>query len=150
MEKIGVFIDADNISAEMAEEAINYLAKVGDVRFLRAFGNWSHKPPGWKYLANKYGVETTHRYNITRTKNAADISLAVEATACLYGSLDFNTLAVVSSDSDFIPLIQHARACGKNTIGIGSKKAPMSYTKQCTHFHFLDNYINEKAIAVTH
>jgi len=147
VERIGVFIDADNISAEMVEKAIKYLVEIGDIRFLRAFGNWSHKSSNWKRLVNQYGVETTHRYNITRTKNAADISLAVEATACLYGSMDFNTLAVVSSDSDFIPLIQHAQACGKHTIGIGSQKAPESYTRQCGSFHFLDNPINNEIAA---
>ena len=138
MWKLGVFIDADNISADMAEQAILKLRDVGDIRFLRAYGNWSSRSSKWKRLVNQQGVEAIHRYNITRSKNAADISLTVDATASLYGPMDFNTLAVVSSDSDFLPLVQHAQACGKRTVGVGCRKAPSAYTRQCGLFHYLD------------
>lgn len=150
MWKLGVFIDADNISADMAEQAILKLRKVGDIRFVRAYGNWSRKPSTWKRLVNQYGVETTHRYNITRSKNAADISLTVDATASLYGPMDFNTLAIVSSDSDFLPLVQHAQACGKRTVGVGCRKAPSSYTRQCGVFHYLDDPDVVELDAVSH
>lgn len=150
MRKLGVFIDADNISADMAEKAILKLREVGDIRFLRAYGNWSRKPSTWKRLVHQYGVETSHRYNITRSKNAADISLTVDATASLYGPMDFNTLAVVSSDSDFIPLVQHAQACGKRTVGVGCRKAPSSYTRQCGAFHYLDDPDVVELDAVSH
>ena len=150
MWKLGVFIDADNISADMAEQAILKLREVGGIRFVRAYGNWSRKPSTWKRLVNQYGVETTHRYNITRSKNAADISLTVDATASLYGPMDFNTLAVVSSDSDFLPLVQHAQACGKRTVGVGCRKAPSSYTRQCGVFHYLDDPDVVELDAVSH
>ncbi len=150
MWKYGVFIDADNISADMAEKAIKNLAESGDIRFVRAYGNWSRKPSSWKRLVNSYGVETTHRYNITRSKNAADISLTVDATASLYGSMDFDTLVVVSSDSDFLPLVQHAQACGKKTVGLGCRKAPETYTRQCGQFVFLDDPKVIELEAVSH
>ena len=134
----GVFIDADNISAEMAEKAICRLLVEGDVRFIKAYGNWSRKASHWKRIVNKYGVEATHRYNITRTKNAADISLTVDATASLYGHLDYNSLAVVSSDSDFLPLVQHAQACGRKAVGLGCQKTPVTYSQQCDVFHYID------------
>jgi uncharacterized LabA/DUF88 family protein len=139
MWNIGVFIDADNISVDMAESAILKLNEMGNLRFVRAYGNWSRKPSAWKRLVNQFGVETSHRYNITRSKNAADISLTVDATASLYGQLEFNALAVVSSDSDFLPLVQHAQACGKHTVGLGCRKAPITYTRRCGVFHFLDD-----------
>lgn len=139
MSKLGVFIDADNISADLAEKAILALKDSGEIRFIRAYGNWSCKNSSWKRLANLYGVETHHRYNITRSKNAADISMTVDATASLYSLMDFNTMAVVSSDSDFMPLIQHAQARGKNTVGVGCRKTPKTYTNLCGTFHFLDN-----------
>lgn len=147
MFNMGVFIDADNISAELVEKAILMLKEDGNIRFIRAYGNWSCKNAVWKRLANSYGVETFHRYNITRSKNAADISLTVDATASLYSHLDFDSLAVVSSDSDFLPLIQHAQARGKNTIGLGCRKTPHTYTNQCETFHFLDNPDLLKAVS---
>jgi len=150
MTNIGMFIDADNISAEMAEKAILKLREMGNIRFVRAYGNWSRKPSSWKRLVNLYGVVTAHRYNITRSKNAADISLTVDATASLYGPMVFDTLAVVSSDSDFLPLVQHAEECGKRTVGVGCHKAPISYTRQCGVFHYLDLPEPNEVKAVSH
>lgn len=147
---IGVFIDADNISAATAETALNQLAKIGEIRFAKAYGNWGKKPPVWKALVNSYGVETIHRYNVSRTKNAADISLTVEATASFYGKLSYDAIAIVSSDSDFIPLIQHAQACGKHTIGLGFRKAPVSYSRQCHQFIYLDDPAVIEMNAVNH
>lgn len=138
MSKFGVFIDADNVSAPMAESAIKQLERIGEIRFIRAYGNWAAKPSGWKHLVNRYGIESSHRYNITKTKNAADIGLAVDATAILYGYMNFDTLTIVSSDSDFVPLMKHAQSLGMKTVGMGSRKAPLAYTSQCGCFHFLD------------
>jgi len=136
--KIGAFIDADNISASMAEQAIHKLRGSGDIQLIHAYGNWTRKSSIWKNLANNYGVIINHRYNITRSKNAADISLAVDATAMLYGKMQFDTLAIISSDSDFVPLIQHAQACGKIAIGLGGNKSHETYVGQCDKFIFLE------------
>jgi len=53
------------------------LQQHGDIKFIKAYGNWSSRNALWKKVLNQYGVEASHRYNITQRKNAADISLAV-------------------------------------------------------------------------
>jgi len=135
---LGVFVDADNVSAEKTEKALNKLQEFGTIKFVKAYGNWSSRNALWKTVLNKYGVDASHRYNITQRKNAADICLTVDATASLYGSLEFDTLAIVSSDSDYLPLIQHAKACGKQTIGIGFRQTPGVYANNCDSFQYLD------------
>ena len=80
-----------------------------------------------------------HRYNISKTKNCADIALVVDATASLYGGGPcFDTIVVISSDSDFGPLALQARECGKVVVGMGSEKTPSSYVGLCKEFHLFD------------
>jgi len=151
MWKIGVFIDADNVSFRYAKRAIQKLRRSGRVRFIKAYGNWVHKDPAWRDLVNQYGVQTTQRYSISKSKNATDIALTVDATASLFGSLDFNTLAVVSSDCDFLPLMQLANSHGKRTIGLGLQSTSPNYQKQCSEFYFLEEVHDEpKLVAVAH
>lgn len=151
MYKIGVFIDADNVSFRFAKRAIQKLRRAGRVRFIKAYGNWIHKGPEWRDLVNQFGVQTTHRYTISKSKNATDIALTVDATASLYSDLDFNTLAVVSSDSDYLPLIQLANSHGKRTIGLGFQSTSVNYQNQCSEFHFLEDVQEDSMlVAVAH
>lgn len=135
----GMYIDADNVSPAMCERAIATIQTLGRLRFVKAYGNWSCKESRWKNLCVSYGVATTHRYNHTKTKNSADISLVIEATVDSLKSNLFDTMVIVSSDSDFLPLIQRAAICGKKTVGFGGKKAPLTYTQICDEFHFFED-----------
>lgn len=40
--KIGLFFDAENISAKFVDEIFDELAKVGEVIIKKAYHNWSH------------------------------------------------------------------------------------------------------------
>ena len=137
--RIAAYIDADNISADQTERAISILNDLGEIRVIRAYGNWSSKSGRWKTLVNRHGILASHRYNVATGKNAADIDLTVDAMAGIHGQHDFDTLAIVSSDSDFLPLVQHARACGKRVVGLGCLKAPTTYASRCDWFHYLDS-----------
>lgn len=135
----GMYIDADNVSPAMCDLAINAVKKLGEVRFVKAYGNFTCKPSAWKDICVRHGVSTAHRYNHTTSKNSADISLVIDAVVDTLKTNLFNTMVIVSSDSDFYPLIQRASLCGKKTIGFGERKAPTTYTKLCDEFHFFDD-----------
>lgn len=150
MKTLGVFIDADNLSAEAAEFAIQALAEVGKLRILRAFGNWANKSGSWKTLVNRHSIKAEHRYAMTagKSKNAADIALTVDAALSLFDE-KFNTIAIISSDSDFAPLIQRAKEMGKCTIGVGFRQTPTAYSSQCEQFIYLDEHCKPVLKAVS-
>jgi len=52
---------------------------------------------------------------------------------------NIQTFCLVSSDSDFTPLIQRIRADGKELIGFGEQKAPEPFIAGCTRFPYLDD-----------
>ena len=139
MNNIGVFIDADNISAQHASAVMTHLRTIGNVSFVRSYGNWKSKTKGWKEFQNQFGVQAFHRFNLVTNKNAADMALTVDATASLYGSEVFNTMVVMSSDCDFEPLVTHARSRGKYIVGCGSRQTPKPYVDQCQAFVFMED-----------
>jgi len=50
-----------------------------------------------------------------------------------------NTFVIVSSDSDFVPLVNKLRAAGKTVIGAGRKAtAPRTLVISCDKYYFLD------------
>ena len=55
----------------------------------------------------------------------------------LYGG-KVDTFALVSSDSDFTPLVMRLRAEGLPVIGFGRKQTPAPFTRACSDFLFLE------------
>jgi hypothetical protein len=49
-----------------------------------------------------------------------------------------NTFCLVSSDSDFTPLIQRLRADGKEVFGFGEQKTPAPFINACSRFIYLE------------
>ncbi len=48
-----------------------------------------------------------------------DVALAVDASQFIYGDTKIDTIAIVSRDSDFKPLLMKAKEHGKETIVVG-------------------------------
>ena len=46
---------------------------------------------------------------------------------------------IVSSDSDFTPLVMHLKAKGAQVFGFGAKKTPMPFVNACSRFLYLEN-----------
>ena len=46
---------------------------------------------------------------------------------------------IVSSDSDFTPLVLRLRESGKYVIGVGKHKTPEAFTESCDKFIYYDN-----------
>lgn len=135
----GVYIDADNVSAEMTDKALELLVAQGRIRHIAAYGNWTSKSSAWRTISIKYNIHVSHMFSLARGKNSADMKLVVDAMVAMEKPCFFNTLVVMSGDSDFIPLIQHARKCGIDTIGIGASNASLNYARACDNFLFFEN-----------
>ena len=115
---VAVFFDAENISANYAAQAAECATQLGQIRILRAYGG-----PNQIYTATWQHVSQTHGYDLVscngnaRGKNSADIRIVVDAMDMLERAL-FDTLVVVSNDSDFTPLARYAQAKGLRTISM--------------------------------
>ncbi|QTN33493.1 NYN domain-containing protein [Akkermansiaceae bacterium] len=138
-DSIALLIDADNSPAAKIDFIISELASHGVVNIRRAYGNWTKRGlSGWIEVLHGYAIQPMQSFDLVKGKNATDMSLLIDAMDILY-TKDIQTYCLVSSDSDFTPLIQRLRADGKKVIGFGDKKTPEPFIASCTHFLYLDD-----------
>ena len=115
---IALLIDADNAPVGKIDFILSELASHGVVNIRRAYGNWTKTDlAGWIKVLHEHSIQPMQSFDLIKGKNATDMALVIDAMDLLY-TKRLNTFCLVSSDSDFTPLIQRLRADGK---GVGAQ-----------------------------
>lgn len=134
-------IDYENVGLEAIQRLLDELSNEGRVIIRRAYGDWSVPVQrGKQDQLLELGLEPIHQYHSNRSgKNSADIRLAIEAIDLLHTS-PVDTFVIVSSDSDFVPLVSKLRQSGKSVIVAGRREATSpTLIKSCDRYIFLDD-----------
>ena len=144
---VAVLIDFENVGLDAIQYLLDQLSDVGRVIIKRAYGDWSVQRSKQEQLIEQ-GIEAVHQYRSTRSgKNSSDIRMAIEATDLLHTS-PIDTFVIVSSDSDFVPLVSKLRSSGKTVIGSGRRDATSStLIRSCDRYIFLDDATKRRAPA---
>ena len=131
---VDLLIDADNASADHFDPVLTVLAELGTVNIRRAYGNWS-KPSlkGWARQAVTQAIETQQQFDLTKGKNATDMKMTIDAMDLMAGGR-VTGFGLMSSDSDFTPLVTRLRQEGIDVYGFGSDKTPEGFRRACTRF----------------
>lgn len=131
---VALLIDADNASADHFDPVLTVLAELGTVNIRRAYGNWS-KPAlkGWANQAVTQAIEAQQQFDLTKGKNATDMKMTIDAMD-LMASGRVTGFGLMSSDSDFTPLVTRIRQEGIPVYGFGSDKTPQAFRSACTRF----------------
>jgi hypothetical protein len=80
------------------------------------------------------------QFDLTKGKNATDMAMTIDAIDLLYrGKVD--GFGIMSSDSDFTPLVTRLRQDGLMVYGFGSDKAPEAFKTACTRYIDVDQLI---------
>lgn len=135
---VAVLIDYENVGLDAIQHLLDQLSDVGRVIIRRAYGDWSVQRGKQDQLL-ELGIEPIHQYHSNKSgKNSSDIRLAIEAIDLLYSS-PIDTFVIVSSDSDFVPLVGKLRSSGKSVIVAGRREATSpTLIKSCDRYIFLD------------
>lgn len=142
---IALLIDADNSPASKIEEILDELANYGVINIRRAYGNWkSPHLKGWEAILHDYAIQPMQQFAYTKGKGATDAAMIIDAMDLLY-TKDLNGFCLVSSDSDFTPLVMRIRANGLKVFGFGEKKTPEPFVNACSKFLYLENLGNLEA-----
>ncbi|MDH2414099.1 NYN domain-containing protein [Nocardioides sp. CER19] len=138
LSRIALLIDADNAPASKIGEILNDLASYGECNIRRAYGNWT-KPDlkGWIEELHDAAIRPMQQFDLTTHKNASDMALAIDAVE-LWHSAEPEAFAIVSSDSDFTPLVHYLREKGAAVYGYGRAKTPTPFQSACTKFTVLE------------
>jgi len=139
--KIALLIDCDNASHKAIDGVLNELAKYGVVNIRKAYGDW--KSPflqGWEEKLHPFAIIPVQQFAYTSGKNATDAAMIIDAMDLLY-SHNIDAFALMTSDSDFTPLIMRILTNGLNVYGFGAKKTPLAFVKACSQFIYTENLI---------
>lgn len=145
LKNIALLIDADNASYAGIDPVLTVLAELGQVNIRRAYGNWA-KPAlsKWNQITHRYGLQPMQQFDLTKGKNATDMAMTIDAIDLLYaGKVD--GFGIMSSDSDFTPLVTRLRQDGLLVYGFGSAKAPEAFKTACTRYIDVDQLIRTEA-----
>lgn len=131
---VALLIDADNAAPSALDPVLTVLAELGTVNIRRAYGNWS-KPSlkGWSAILHQYAIEPHQQFDVTKGKNATDMKMTIDGMDLLFGGR-VDGFGIMSSDSDFAPLVMRLRQDGLPVYGFGTDKAPAAFRQACTRF----------------
>lgn len=137
--RIAMLVDADNSPADMIDEVLDELAKEGVINIRRAYGNWrSPHLNAWAALLHDFAIQPIQQFDYTKGKNATDAAMIIDAMDLLY-TKQLDGFGIVSSDSDFTPLVMRLRANGIKVYGFGEQKTPKPFVNACNKFLYLES-----------
>ena len=127
--RVALLIDADNLSGDVIEQAVEHLLeRYGAIHFRRAYSS-PQKVIEHMDLFKRHSIRPM--VNVPTGKNSTDIALAVDAIDLAICESP-NVVVIGSSDSDYAPLAQRLREKGCRVLGIGQAgktggEAPLAY-----------------------
>lgn len=142
--KIALLIDCDNVSYKAIAGVFNELANYGVVNIRKAYGNWkSPHLSGWEENLHPFAITPVQQFAYTSGKNATDAAMIIDCMDLLY-SRELDGFALMTSDSDFTPLVMRILSAGLKVYGFGEKKNPSPFINACSQFIFIENLIKEE------
>ena len=142
--KIALLIDCDNVSHNSIEGVLEELAKYGMVNIRHAHGDWkSDELSGWTTKLHPNAIRPMQQFAYTKGKNATDSAMIIDAMDLLH-SKSVDAFALMTSDSDFTPLVLRILESGMPVYGFGQEKTPKSFVDACSLFIFTENLSSER------
>lgn len=144
VKRIALLIDCDNVSHKSIEGVLEELAKYGTVNVRHAHGDWNNPSlAGWEKKLHPHAIRPMQQFAYTKGKNATDAAMIIDAMDLLYsGNID--AFALMTSDSDFTPLVLRILESGFPVYGFGEKKTPQPFVDACSPFIYTENLVIEE------
>ena len=139
---IAVFVDYDNIEIGLKSTLrrefdvsipLDALKERGDIVAKFAYANWGRQEGAARSMAEN-AVQMVQRLPSPRgDKNGGDINLALDALEMAFTHPHVNAFAIISGDSDFIPLVNTLKEYGKTVFVVGGKAFTSTILQQNCH-----------------
>jgi uncharacterized protein (TIGR00288 family) len=150
---IAVFVDYDNIEIGVKSTLrrefdvslpLDALKERGDLVAKFAYANWGRQEGAARSMAEN-AVQMVQRLPSPRgDKNGGDINLALDALEMAFTHPHVNAFAIVSGDSDFIPLVNKLKEYGKTVFVVGGKAFTSTILQQnCNEFLSYESLLSD-------
>ena len=141
--RIALLIDCDNVSSSSIEGVLEELAKYGTVNVRHAHGDWkSPHLSAWIDKLHPNAIRPIQQFAYTKGKNATDSAMIIDAMDLLYSNT-VDAYALMTSDSDFTPLVMRILEGGMPVYGFGEKKTPLPFVHACSQFIYTEKLQTE-------
>jgi uncharacterized protein (TIGR00288 family) len=151
--QIAVFVDYDNIEIGVKSTlqrdldvsmVLDALKERGDIVAKFAYADWGRQEGAKRQMAEN-AVQMVQRVPSPRgDKNGADINLALDAMEMAFTHVHINAFAIVSGDSDFIPLVNKLKEYGKTIFVVGGRAFTSTILqKNCHEFISFESLMDE-------
>lgn len=141
--RLALLIDAENTPSKYVDAIISELKNYGVITYQRMYGDFtSSSLADWHKKALKYAIVPIQQPHYSSAKNAADISLVIDAMDILVAH-KVDGFCIVTSDSDFTRLVSRIREEGMTVIGMGKSDASKTFIAACNEYKFLDKISGE-------
>jgi uncharacterized protein (TIGR00288 family) len=139
--RIALLIDCDNVSYNSIEGVLAELAKYGMVNVRHAHGDWNNPSlVNWITKLHPNAIRPMQQFAYTKGKNATDSAMIIDAMDLLY-SKSIDAFALMTSDSDFTPIVLRLLESGFPVYGFGEKKTPKPFVDACSTFIYTENLL---------
>jgi uncharacterized protein (TIGR00288 family) len=151
--KIAVFVDYDNIEIGVKSTlqrdldiavVLDALKERGEIVAKFAYADWGRQEGAKRQMAEN-AVQMVQRIPSPRgDKNGADINLALDALEMAFTHDHINAFAIISGDSDFIPLVNKLKEYGKIIFVVGGRAFTSTILqKNCHEFISFESMMDE-------
>lgn len=136
--RLALMIDGDNAQPALMSQVMAELEPHGSITIRRVYGDWS-KPhmAHWHDAVHTYALQPEHQLNYVKGKNATDMALIIDAMDILHANT-VDGFCIVSSDSDYTPLVMRIRKENLYAIGIGKSTSAAAFVNACNLFLYTD------------
>jgi uncharacterized protein (TIGR00288 family) len=130
-QRIAILVDAENVSSKHWQSIRKTAESYGTINCCRLFGDFTNgRQAKWLKLAQDEALQPVMQFS---GNNACDMAIVIAAMDLLHAGKT-EGICVVSSDRDFLPLVQRLKTAGMRVYGFGEAKASAALRKSCTAF----------------
>ncbi|PWV62508.1 uncharacterized LabA/DUF88 family protein [Plasticicumulans acidivorans] len=147
--RLALLIDAENVHETGCLRGLfAALARHGDVRIRRAYGDWSgERLRHWREYLAQHAIQAVQVFPTVNSKNAADIALVIDAMDVLHaGRVD--GFCLLASDSDYTRLAVRLREAGQFVLVAGRDNTPQALRKAADLFLAIEPLDDTPRVAV--
>ena len=145
--RIALLIDADNASARTLDQVLGEIAGLGVANVRRAYGDWaSPRLGGWRDALLANAIQPMQQIAYTNKGKASDMAMVIDAMDLMHSNR-LDAFALMSSDSDFTPLVMRLRAANMRVYGFGKASTPNAFKVACSVFFNVDGQDDSVPVA---
>jgi hypothetical protein len=139
--RLAVLIDAENVSASIADRLFEEIARIGDAIVRRIYGDFSGtRLASWNAAVGRHAIQPRQQVACVPGKNSSDIALVIDAMDLLHRG-DMDGFCIVSSDSDFAGLAIRMREAGVKVYGFGKHTTVEAFQHACHQFDLVETFL---------